>query len=78
MQKKAALVRWSGAVRTHEQFHAYIVELLTMGDAAIPKLVALEVADQILETVESNPELVRAFMRDQLRQQRRFAGRGAG
>lgn len=50
-------------MRTREQFHAYIVELLTTGDAAIPKIVALEVADQILETVESNPELIKSFVK---------------
>lgn len=47
------------AVRTRVEFHAYIVELLTTGDGAIERIIAREVADQIIETLESNPQLAR-------------------
>lgn len=46
-------------MHTESDFHAYLVELLTTGDAAIPRLVALECADQIIETLHANPQVTR-------------------
>lgn len=45
-------------MQTESDFRAYLVELLTTGDAAIPRLVALECADQIIETLHANPQVI--------------------
>jgi hypothetical protein len=46
-------------MHTESEFHAYLVELLTTGDAPIPRLVARECADQIIETLRANPQMTR-------------------
>lgn len=51
-------------MKTREQFHAYIVELLTTGDESISRSVAQECATQIIETLDAQqPEPVAWMIR---------------